>query len=166
MEKPIVEELKEKQSSEKGAENRPVIENGHSNHGQHEVNGLIQVVGMETTESCANGQPWKHSLTELTSKSSKTNGCPKDISVEEIILPAKVPINSQIFISDTSTRSVAEEPSVILESKVTLNVIPNDSVSFFTAFSKEELSPSGGFKVRGGRGLCPLSYVKQGHSRE
>lgn len=122
--------MKEKHSSEKCAEKQDITENGPSKFDSPEVNGLIQVVGMEMNESCANGQPWKHSPVESTNKSSTFNKNHQEIIADEIILPANVPVNSKIFITDASTRNVAEDPSVILESKVTLNVIANDSVSF------------------------------------
>lgn len=129
-EKSVVKELKEKQSTENCAEKPAITENGLSKHDSNEVNGLIQVVGMEMNESCANGQPLKHSSMESTNKSSTPNNIHKEIITDEIILPANVPVNSKILITDASTRNVAEEPSVILESKVTLNVIMDDSVSF------------------------------------
>lgn len=129
-EKQVIKESKENQLTEKCVKKPAIAENGLSEHNSNEVNGLIQVVGMEMSECCANGQPLKHSSVESTNKNSTPNHIRKEIIAEEILLPANVPVNSKILITDASTRNVAEEPSVILESKVTLNVIVNDSVSF------------------------------------
>ncbi|XP_065218026.1 uncharacterized protein LOC135843653 isoform X4 [Planococcus citri] len=85
------------------------------------LNGVIKVVGMELNESCENGQPWKRSTTPPHVKPAPVPEIP-----QEILLPGNVPVNSEILISDARTENVATESSVILESKVTLNVISPD----------------------------------------
>ncbi|XP_065215015.1 uncharacterized protein LOC135841772 isoform X3 [Planococcus citri] len=85
------------------------------------LNGVIKVVGMELNESCENGQPWKRSTTPPHVKPAPVPEIP-----QEILLSGNVPVNSEILISDARTENVATESSVILESKVTLNVISPD----------------------------------------
>lgn len=88
------------------------------------LNGVIKVVGMELNESCENGQPWTRSPSPPTPKPAPVPETP-----QEILLTGNVPENSEILVSDAHTENVATESSVILESKVTLNVISPDIVS-------------------------------------
>lgn len=89
---------------------------------------VIEVVGMELNERCENGEPWTKHMP--VSKASTNHSVPSmESTPQEIILQTNVPANSRILITDAHTESVANEPSVILESKVTLNVIAPDRVS-------------------------------------
>lgn len=89
---------------------------------------VIEVVGMELNERCENGQPWTKQIT-APKLSSNHSIPPHEAIPQEIILETNVPANSHILITDAHTENVAEEPSVILESKVTLNVIAPERVS-------------------------------------
>lgn len=95
-----------------------------------QVSGVIEVIGMELNESCENGRPWKCS-TQLEDGITP----PPEITPQEIILPTNVPPNSQIFVSDAHTENVATQSSVILESKVTLNVISPELVNKISIIS-------------------------------
>lgn len=104
----------------------PVIDNAtdDSDVKAEKLNGVIKVVGMELNESCENGKPWTRSPSPPAVKTALAPPVP-----QEIMLPGNVPVNSQILVSDAHTENVSTESSVILESKVTLNVISPDLVS-------------------------------------
>jgi hypothetical protein len=88
----------------------------------------IEVVGMELSARCENGQLWKKQ-SPVTKSSTNDSIPPPETTPQEIILPTNVPINARILVTDAHTENVADEPSVILESKVTLNVIAPERVS-------------------------------------
>ena len=111
-------------------EDEPTTNENHVNEPKliEKEKAIIKVVGMELSERCENGRPWTKPL-PVSNSISKDTGPLTEKTPQEIILQTNVPINSRILITDAHTENVADEPSVILESKVTLNVIAPETVS-------------------------------------
>lgn len=90
------------------------------------TNNEVRVIGTEINECYEDGQRWRCS----TPTRSTCNRSPSPMEVtptHDILLSATVPSNSQILISDARTEKVdGEEPCIVLESKVTLNVVSNN----------------------------------------
>lgn len=114
----------ENRETEKKLENNLQFEGTEKTSTDTNVNGTIEVVGMEINESWENGQRW----TGLSQLPKVTPPPPSEV-IQEIILSGNVPTNSQIFVSDAHTENVATDDNssnVIIESKLILNVISSD----------------------------------------
>lgn len=130
------------------------------------LNGVIKVVGMELNESCENGQPWKQSQPPPVSKPAAVPETP-----QEILLTGNVPVNSEILVSDAHTENVVTDSSVILESKVTLNVISPD-IKEKTNLNAEKTQINGekltqnGTTVHNGRHSSPEEEEEEEYEEE
>lgn len=102
-------------------ENKAPIEDGKA---------VVQVVGIEMTESCEKGQKWSRPPTP-TARSVT----PTVISVPEpqnIFIEGALPSQSQLLVTQSETQRLPpenENSSIILAGKVTLSLIGVDSVS-------------------------------------